>query len=80
MARAGDKISIQVVFLDKTVEMHISEDLTGSRSKVAEKTKLQVLFLKWFAKKRIFSQIDHTKCQVATGLEVVVVEINVRCT
>jgi hypothetical protein len=73
MSRSRDKQSIKIVLLDQTVEVHICEDLTWGRAKVAKQSKLEVLRLERFSEKRVILEIDHTQGEVATSLEEVIV-------
>lgn len=73
VARARDEDAVKIVLLDETVEVHPCEDLAGSRAKVAEQSKLEVLRLEGFSQEGVVLQVDHTQGQVATGLEEVIV-------
>lgn len=73
MSRPRDKQSVKVVLLDQTVEVHICEDLAGGRAKVTKQSKLEVLRLERFSKKRVLLEVNHTQGEVATSLEEVIV-------
>jgi hypothetical protein len=55
-----DVKGVQVVFQDQTIEVKVSERLTGGGTKVTEESGFDVIQSQGFFEKRVPTKVDHT--------------------
>lgn len=70
MTGSRDEECIQIIFLDQTVHVDVGERLTGIRTPVTEKTRLDVFELQWFLQKRVVLEVERSQAKVQTRMPV----------
>src|SRR5262249_8928449 len=64
MSGSSEEDGVEVVFLNKAIEMNIGKAQTRTRAPVSQQSLLDVLRLQRFTKERILLQINHAHSQV----------------